>query len=109
MDSRELGNDLCLAWPTAEIAVMGAEAGIDIIGRRELGAIEDPDARALRRIQLEADFTTQHLTPDAAMERGYVDEVIDPTATRSHLVAALARIAGKRERLPHRKHSNVPL
>lgn len=100
MDSKTMGNDLCLAWPSAEIAVMGARGAVAILHRHE------PDER---RASLEAAYEQAHLTPWVAAERGYVDAVIDPADTRPALAAALAALATKRERLVARKHANGPL
>jgi acetyl-CoA carboxylase carboxyltransferase component len=100
MDSRRLGNDVCLAWPTAEVAVMGAEAAVQVLHRR---AEADIQARAA------GDFRDAFLNPYVAAERGYVDAVIDPADTRSAVARALRVLASKRERLPARKHGNTPL
>jgi acetyl-CoA carboxylase carboxyltransferase component len=100
MDSKRLGNDLCLAWPSAEVAVMGAEPAAQVLHRRA-----GPDARA----QAVDDFREAFLNPFVAAERGYVDEVIDPAETRSAVARALRVLAPKRERLPARKHGNSPL
>ncbi|HSS09342.1 MAG TPA: carboxyl transferase domain-containing protein [Acidimicrobiales bacterium] len=100
MDSKRLGNDLCLAWPSAEVAVMGAEAAVQVLHRRA-----EPEVQA----QAADDFRGAFLNPHTAAERGYVDEVIDPTETRSAVARALHVLASKRERLPARKHGNTPL
>jgi propionyl-CoA carboxylase beta chain len=100
MDSRGLGNDVCLAWPGAEIAVMGAPGAVQILHRR----IAEPDRRSL-----EEDYRSRYLTPWAAAERGFVDEVIDPAETRAAVVAALTQLATKRELLVGRKHDAGPL
>jgi acetyl-CoA carboxylase carboxyltransferase component len=105
MDSRDIGSDLVLAWPTAEIAVMGAPGAVAILNRRDIAAADDPDAT---RAALEADYQARFCTPDVAAGRGYVDQVIDPADTRTHLVAALTRLAGKRPHLPARRHGNSP-
>jgi acetyl-CoA carboxylase carboxyltransferase component len=109
MDSRGLGTDLALAWPTAEIAVMGAAGAVEILARRRLSAVEDPVERQELRTKLIADYEAEHLSPRVAMERGFVDDVIDPVDTRAVLAGGLARLANKREHLPRRKHSNTPL
>jgi len=109
MDSKGLGTDLALAWPTAEIAVMGASGAVEILDRRRLAAVDDPVAREEMRAKLVADYEAEHLSPRVAMERGFVDDVIDPADTRAILAAALTRMAAKREHLPRRKHSNTPL
>ncbi|WP_421118649.1 acyl-CoA carboxylase subunit beta [Aquihabitans daechungensis] len=106
MDSRTTGNDLMLAWPTAEIAVMGAPGAVAILNRRELDAAADPTAR---RTELEQDYATKFLSPRIAAERGLVDQVIDPADTRRVLAAALRRLATKRPGLPARRHANEPL
>ena len=110
MDSRGLGNDLCLAWPSAEIAVMGAPGAVAVLQRKKLGAIGDPDERARVQAELEADYTERLCSPAVAAERGYVDDVIDPTDTRRLLVSGLAALRTKRARpASPAKHSNTPL
>jgi propionyl-CoA carboxylase beta chain len=109
MDCKSMGNDCALAWPSAEIAVMGAKAAIEILGRRELDGVPDGPEREARRSALEADYATVHLSPAAALDRGYVDEVIDPADTRRAVAGALAALAAKRERLRPRRHDNIPL
>ncbi|HEX2578433.1 MAG TPA: carboxyl transferase domain-containing protein [Aquihabitans sp.] len=106
MDSRTMGNDLVLAWPSAEIAVMGAAGAVAILNRRELDAADDP---AARRGELEDEYRVKFLSPRIAAERGLVDEVIDPADTRRVLAGALGRLAPKRPVLPHRRHANEPL
>lgn len=106
MDSRTMGNDLMLAWPTAEIAVMGAPGAVAILNRRELTEADDP---AARRVQLEDEYRVKFLSPRIAAERGLVDEVIDPSDTRRVLSAALGRLGTKRPVLPERRHANEPL
>jgi len=100
MDSRGLGNDLCFAWPCAEIAVMGAEGAVQILHRRAA-----PEQRA----ELQAEYTERFLTPWEAAERGFVDEVIDPADTRSVVARALDALESSREHLPGRKHTIGPL
>lgn len=106
MDSRTMGNDLMLAWPTAEIAVMGASGAVAILNRRELHEADDP---AARREELEDEYRVKFLSPRIAAERGLIDEVIDPADTRRVLAAALGRLAAKRPVLPERRHANEPL
>jgi len=100
MDSKGLGNDLCLAWPGAEVAVMGAPGAVQILYRRE-----PPDARRRH----ETSYAEAFLTPWPAAERGFVDAVIDPADTRPTLVAGLAAISSKREVLAGKKHDAGPL
>ena len=100
MDSKTMGNDLCLAWPWAEIAVMGAGQAAAILARR---------ADEAERAAFEADYADRLLNPYVAAERGFIDAVIDPADTRSEVAAALATFAAKREVLGERKHGNTPL
>ena len=100
MDSKTMGNDLCLAWPGAELAVMGAGQAAAILQRRAT-----PDERAA----FEADYAERLLNPYVAAERGYVDAVIDPADTRREIAAALDMLDDKREVLAPRKHGNSPL
>jgi propionyl-CoA carboxylase beta chain len=100
MDSKTMGNDVCLAWPWAELAVMGAGQAAAILRRR---ATDD------ERAEFEADYTERLLNPYVAADRGYVDAVIDPAETRREVASALRMLADKRERLPRRKHGNTPL
>ena len=106
MNSKSIGCDLAYAWPSAELAVMGAEQAINVIHRRELA--DHPDAVA-RRAQLVEDYNERHANPYEAAERGYVDDVIDPADSRVVLVRSLEMLRSKREELPKRKHGNVPL
>lgn len=100
MDSKRMGNDVCLAWPTAELAVMGAGQASAILMRR---------ASAEERAAFEADYGERLLNPFVAAERGYVDGVIDPAYTRIAIAEALGALGTKRERLGGRKHDNTPL
>jgi len=101
MDSKGLGNDLCFAWPGAEIAVMGAQGAVQILHRR----VEDP----VEREMLQAEYTERFLTPYQASERGFVDAVIDPASTRAVVAEALSTLSTARELLPGRKHTVGPL
>ena len=109
MDSKGVGNDVCLAWPAAEVAVMGAKGAVQILFARELRGIEDPAAADARRTELEDRYTVEYCTPRTAAERGYVDDVIDPADTRRVVAASLAMLATKRERSEPRRHTNGPL
>jgi propionyl-CoA carboxylase beta chain len=106
MNSRSVGADLALAWPTAEIAVMGAQGAVNIIYRRELEAAPDPEAR---RAELVGDYERRFSNPYVAAERGLVDEVMEPQETRPRLIKALEMLRAKRGTQPHRKHGNIPL
>ncbi|MCA6093277.1 acyl-CoA carboxylase subunit beta [Streptomyces sp. SCA3-4] len=109
MGSKHLGADLNLAWPTAQIAVMGAQGAVNILHRRSLAAAETPEAQEELRAQLIADYEDALLNPYAAAERGYVDAVIMPSETRRHIVRGLRTLRDKREVLPPKKHGNIPL
>lgn len=100
MDSRGLGNDLCFAWPCAEIAVMGAQGAVQILHR---------NAAPEQRVELQDEYTERFLTPWEAAERGYVDEVIDPADTRAVVARALEALESSREHLPGRKHTIGPM
>jgi acetyl-CoA carboxylase carboxyltransferase component len=100
MDSKGMGNDLCIAWPSAELAVMGAEGAVRIVHRRA-----DDEARAA----LVEDYRERYLNPYIAAERGFVDAVIDPAETRSTVARCLVALQTKREGLVPRKHGNSPV
>jgi acetyl-CoA carboxylase carboxyltransferase component len=106
MNSKAIGADFVFAWPTAEIAVMGAEAAVPLLFRREIAAAESPDEL---RTELTADYKEQFASPYQAASRGYVDNIIEPAATRRHLIQALALSDTKRVTVPKRKHGNIPL
>lgn len=105
MDSRSIGADLAYAWPTNEIAVMGAEGAANVVFRREIAASDDPEAT---RAQLVKEYRTELMHPYYAAERGLVDDVIDPARTRSALIEALRVLRTKDVSLPSRKHGNPP-
>ena len=106
MNSKSIGADLAYAWPSAELAVMGASGAVEIVHRRELQAADDA---AARRSELIEEYQERYINPYLAAERGIVDDVIDPAETRRKLVQAIAVLRSKREELPKRKHGNVPL
>jgi len=106
MNSRSVGADMVFAWPTAEIAVMGAQGAVNIIHRRELSEAEDGETR---RNQLIGDYEERFGNPYVAAERGLVDEVIEPRETRPRLIQALEMLRTKRNSLPPKKHGNIPL
>ncbi|CAM5399322.1 acyl-CoA carboxylase subunit beta [Streptomyces fumanus] len=106
MGSKHLGADLNLAWPTAQIAVMGAQGAVNILHRRTIADAEDPEATRARLIQ---EYEDTLLNPYVAAERGYVDAVILPSDTRAHIVRGLRQLRTKRESLPPKKHGNIPL
>jgi propionyl-CoA carboxylase beta chain len=106
MSSKHIRADVNVAWPTAEVAVMGPDGAVNIVFRRELEEAADPDAR---RAELIADYKERFANPYSAAERGYVDDVIEPRRTRPYLIRALEATLSKREPAPKRKHGNIPL
>ncbi len=106
MNARGIRADLVYAWPSAEIAVMGAQGAVNVVFRRELKESSDPEAR---RSELISDYENQFNNPYRAAELGLVDEVIEPRLTRPKLIRALEMLRSKRETLAPRKHGNIPL
>lgn len=106
MSSKYLGTDINYAWPSAEIAVMGPEGATNILHRKELAQAEDPEAE---RQRLVAEYRERYLTPYAAANAGYVDDVIEPAETRLMIIKALRAIQHKSEQHPPRKHGNMPV
>src|SRR5579884_1859605 len=106
MGSKHLGADINVAWPTAEIAVMGAPGAVDVLYKRDLAAAED---RATMRAGLITDYEDTLMNPYIAAERGYVDTVIEPSQTRAFVTRALRTLRTKRAQLPPKKHGNIPL
>ena len=94
------------AWPSAELAVMGATGAVEIVHRRTVAEAADPVAK---RAELIEEYEETFLNPWEATDRGYVDDVIDPAETRQKIVAGLRMLRTKREELPRRKHGNMPL
>jgi propionyl-CoA carboxylase beta subunit len=106
MASKHIRTDVNLAWPAAEIAVMGPEGAVNILYKRELDAAADPDALRAARV---AEFREKFANPYVAASRGFIDEVIHPRQTRGKLITALAGLETKRDRNPPKKHGNIPL
>jgi propionyl-CoA carboxylase beta chain len=106
MASKHIRADVNLAWPTAEIAVMGAEGAVKILFRREIAAATDKEAQMKKLIN---EYTERFDNPYIAAQRGYVDDVIEARRTRGALATALAMLASKRVERPKRKHGNIPL
>ncbi len=106
MNSRAVRADVVYAWPTAQIAVMGAQGAVNIIHRRDIANADDP---AARNEELKDEYESQFNNPYVAAERGFVDEVIEPRETRPRLIRALEMLRTKREAMPPRKHGNIPL
>jgi propionyl-CoA carboxylase beta chain len=106
MGSKHLGADINLAWPTAQVAVVGAQGAVNIIRRMDIAAAVDPEAA---RAQFITEYEDTFATPYIAAERGFVDAVIEPNQTRREVAKALRALRGKRETLPPKKHGNIPL
>ncbi len=106
MSSKHIRGDMNFAWPTAEIAVMGAEGAVNIIFKDGIGAADDPIAEKTRLV---AEYEAEFANPYVAAARGYVDEVIKPAETRPRLIRALEILADKRDTNPRKKHGNIPL
>ena len=109
MGSKHLGGDISLAWPTAQIAVIGAQGAVNILYRRELSAAASPEEEASQRAELVSEYEDTLANPYIAAERGFVDNVIPPSETRSQVVRALRTLRTKRQTLPPKKHGNIPL
>jgi propionyl-CoA carboxylase beta chain len=106
MNSKHIRGDLNLAWPTAEIAVMGPKGAVEILFRKELAEADDPEAATEARIE---QYREALAHPYVAAGRGFVDDVIDPRETRPRLISALDMLRDKRDRNPLKKHGNIPL
>ncbi len=106
MNSKHLGADVVMAWPTAEIAVMGPEGAANIIFKKDIKESSDPIAMRAEKIQ---EYRNKFASPFEAAKRGYVDDVIEPDSTRPRIIAALEMLASKRESLPAKKHGNIPV
>ncbi|MFZ5879711.1 MAG: acyl-CoA carboxylase subunit beta [Chloroflexota bacterium] len=106
MSSKHIRSDVNLAWPTAEIAVMGPDGAVNIIFRKELEKAADP---VQRKAELVAEYREKFASPYVAAERGYVDDVIEPKETRPRLINALEMLSNKRDANPAKKHGNIPL
>jgi propionyl-CoA carboxylase beta chain len=109
MCSRDMGADLVLAWPTAEIAVMGAEGAVNILYRRELNEAETPEARAEKSAELAAEYRDQFASPYLSAGRLFVHDVIEPRRTKAAVSLGLRSLLSKRETRPPKKHGNIPL
>lgn len=106
MNSKHIGADLNYAWPTAEIAVMGAKGAAEIIFKKEIAAAEDPEEKLQEKVE---EYTEKFANPYRAAHRGYVDEVILPKDTRKKLISAFEMLKNKVDKLPRKKHGNIPL
>ncbi|MCH6236745.1 acyl-CoA carboxylase subunit beta [Cognataquiflexum rubidum] len=106
MNSKHIGADLNFAWPTAEIAVMGPKGAAEIIFKREIAEAEDPAAKLQEKID---DYTSKFANPYRAAHRGFIDEVIIPSETREKLIRGFKMLENKVDKLPRKKHGNIPL
>jgi propionyl-CoA carboxylase beta chain len=106
MNSKHIGADMNFAWPTAEIAVMGAKGASEIIFKKEIAEAADPSKKLAEK---EAEYAEKFATPYLAAERGFIDEVIEPKETRKKLIKAFAMLENKVAKLPRKKHGNIPL
>jgi propionyl-CoA carboxylase beta chain len=106
MSSKHIRGDMNLAWPSAEIAVMGPEGAVNIIFRKELAAADDPEAT---RARLTQEYREKFANPYIAAGRGYIDDVIEPRETRPRLISGLEMLRNKRDTNPPKKHGNIPL
>jgi propionyl-CoA carboxylase beta chain len=108
MASKHIRTDANFAWPTAEIAVMGPESAVNIVYKRELEKVAESEREAVRREKI-AEFRDRFANPFVAAERGYIDAVIEPAATRAKIITALRALETKRDTNPKKKHGNIPL
>ena len=106
MSSKHLRSDLNLAWPNAEIAVMGPDGAVSIVFRKDIALSDDPAATRLQKTQ---QYREELANPFVAASRGYLDDVIQPAESRIRLIAALESLREKRQATPARKHGNIPL
>ena len=106
MNSKHIGADMNFAWPTAEIAVMGAKGAAEIIFKKEIAEAQNPEAKWKEK---EAEYAELFANPYSAAQRGYVDEVIRPSVTRQKVINAFDMLRNKVDSMPRKKHSNMPL
>jgi propionyl-CoA carboxylase beta chain len=106
MGSKHIRTDINLAWPSAEIAVMGPEGAVNIVYRRELAAAKDKVAARQQKVD---EFRERFANPFVAAERGYIDDVIEPHETRPRVIRALRMLETKVDTMPRKKHGNIPL
>jgi propionyl-CoA carboxylase beta chain len=106
MSSKHIRGDLNLAWPSAEIAVMGPKGAVEILFKDQIAKAQDPAAEAAKRI---AEYTERFANPYLAAARGFLDDVIDPRDTRPRLIDGLRMLRTKRDTNPKKKHGNIPL
>jgi propionyl-CoA carboxylase beta chain len=106
MSSKYLGTDVNYAWPSAEVAVMGAEGAVNILFKKQIATAPDPETERRRLVE---DYRSQFNNPYFAAQAGYVDDVIEPRESRPKIIAALAALRDKFSSAPPRKHGNIPV
>ena len=109
MNSKHLRADMVYAWPSAQIAVMGADGAVNVLYAKEMKAAEDPAEKEAIRAQKKAEYEELFSNPYQAAEKGYIDDVIEPRNTRFRIIRALESLAGKKQPMPAKKHDNLPL
>ena len=109
MSSKHIRGDINYAWPTAEIAVMGASGAVEVLHAKELAAITDPEEKAKYVEKLEQEYKDKFSNPYNAARYGYIDDVIEPRNTRFRVIRALESLRNKRTHNPNKKHCNIPL
>ena len=106
MSSKHIRGDVNIAWPSAELAVMGPEGAVEIIFRKELAEAKNPEQR---KKELVAEYREKFANPYVAASRGYIDDIIEPRETRPRIINALEMLSNKRDSNPAKKHGNIPL
>ncbi len=109
MSCKQLRSDINYAWPTAQIAVMGASGAVEVLQGRKLKEITDPEEKAKFMAEKEQEYNDQFANPYNAAKYGYIDDVIEPRNTRFRIIRALKTLAHKKDNLPMKKHGNIPL
>lgn len=109
MSCKQLRGDINYAWPSAQIAVMGADGAVNILYAKDLKSTEDPAEQAAIRDAKKEEYEELFNNPYRAAEKGYIDDVIEPRNTRFRVIRALEMLAGKKQNIPAKKHDNLPL
>lgn len=109
MSCKQLRGDINYAWPTANIAVMGAEGAVEILYSKEIKSIEDPEGQAKKAMEKKTEYNDLFCNPYNAAGYGYIDDVIEPRNTRFRVIRALEQLAAKEQKNPWKKHDNLPL
>ena len=109
MSSKHLRADLVYAWPSAQIAVMGADGAVNVLYAKDIKAVEDPAEQQKIRAAKKEEYEELFNNPYQAAEKGYIDDVIEPRNTRFRIIRAIEQLAGKKQQMPAKKHDNLPL